>query len=52
MPTVKTARHMVTTPSLPPTSVLISAGSSDSATKPTSQNHDMICAPPHMRRRT
>ena len=49
MPTVKTARHIVTTPSLPPTSVLMRAGSSDSTTKPTSQNHDMICAPPHMR---
>ena len=50
MPTVNTARHMVTTPSVPPTSVLTRAGSSDSATKPTSQNQDTMCAPPHRRR--
>ena len=46
MPTVNTAKHMVTTPSVPPTSVLTRAGSKDSATKPTSQNQDTMRATP------
>jgi hypothetical protein len=50
MPIVNTARQVVTTASLPPTMSLTRAGSSDSATKPTSQNHDTMCAPPHSRR--
>ncbi len=49
MPIVKVARHSVTTLSLPPMLSLTRAGSSDSATKPTSQNHDTMCAPPHSR---
>ena len=49
MPIAKTARHSVTTPSLPPTMSLTSAGSSDSTTAPTSQNHDTITMPSHSR---
>ena len=49
MPMAKTARHSVTTPSLPPTISLTSAGNSDSTTAPTSQNQDTITMPSHSR---
>jgi len=49
MPMANTARHSVTTPSVPPTLSLISAGSSDSTMAPTIQNHDTISMPSHSR---
>src|ERR1700735_820017 len=49
MPIAKVARQSVTTPSVPPTPSLITAGSSDSTTAPTSQNHDTIPMPSHRR---
>jgi hypothetical protein len=49
MPTTNTVRHKVTTPSLPPMPSLTSAGSSDRATEPTSQNHDTMWPPLHRR---
>ncbi len=49
MPIANIARHSVTTPSVPPTPSLITAGSSDSTTAPTSQNHDTITMPSHSR---
>jgi hypothetical protein len=39
----------VTTPSVPPTPSLITAGNSDSTTAPTSQNQDTITMPSHSR---
>src|SRR5882757_7419631 len=47
MPMAKIARHIVTTPSVPPMTPLTSAGSSDSTTAPTSQNQDTITMPSH-----
>ncbi|MEY9517920.1 hypothetical protein ABIF16_008651 [Bradyrhizobium elkanii] len=49
MPIANTARHSVTTPSVPPTPSLISAGSSDSTIAPTIQNQDTITMPSHSR---
>ena len=49
MPMAKTARHSVTTPSVPPTTSLTSAGSSDSTTAPASQNQDTMIMPSHSR---
>ena len=49
MPTVNTARHMVTTPSLPPTQRLDQGRQQRQRDEPTSQNQDTICAPPHRR---
>src|SRR5580698_6860219 len=49
IPIAKVARQSVTTPSVPPTPPLITAGSSDSTTAPTSQNHDTITMPSHSR---
>src|ERR1700722_9743229 len=50
MPIAKVARQSVTTPSVPPTPSLITAGRSDSTTAPTSQNQDTITMPSHSRR--
>src|ERR1700733_13023531 len=49
MPMATTARHSVPTPSLPPTTPLTSAGSSESTTAPTSQNHETMIMPSHSR---
>ncbi|MET4830012.1 hypothetical protein ABH972_007601 [Bradyrhizobium ottawaense] len=49
MPIAKIARHSVTTPSVPPTTSLTSAGSSDSTIAPTSQNQETITVPSHSR---
>src|SRR5580698_9653468 len=49
IPIAKVARQSVTTPSVLPTPSLITAGSSDSTTAPTSQNHDTITMPSHRR---
>ncbi|MGY3465094.1 hypothetical protein ACVW0I_001965 [Bradyrhizobium sp. LM6.11] len=49
MPIAKTARHSVTTPSVPPTTSLTSAGSSESTMAPTSQNQETITVPSHSR---
>src|SRR5580698_9409373 len=49
IPIAKVARQSVTTPSVPPTPSLITAGNSDSTTAPTSQNHDTITMPSHSR---
>jgi len=49
MPMAKIARHSVTTPSVPPTTSLTSAGNSDSTTAPTSQNQETMTMPSHRR---
>lgn len=49
MPIANTARQTVTTPSVPPTPPLTSAGSSDSTIAPTIQNQDTITMPSHRR---
>ena len=47
--TENTARNMVTTSSVPPSTVFTSGGSSDSTTAPTSQNQLVTSAPHHSR---
>ena len=49
MPMAKIARQSVTTPSLPPTTSLTTAGSSDSMTAPTSQNQETMIMPSQSR---
>ena len=49
MPIANTARQSVTTPSLPPTTSLTNAGSSDSTIAPTSQNQETIIMPSQSR---
>lgn len=49
MPMANTARQSVTTPSLPPTMSLTSAGSSESTTAPTSQNQETMIMPSQSR---